>query len=159
MTRGEFLRWAAAHTPWTPRPITDIPGKWLSAAWGRAWARHADFLDGVCRDISKLGGNLGEGGPCEYGRSLTVEEQVGLFRSIRNYAPWMEPCWRPWFERSFPESARGAAAGAHAGRVGGGESRGNAAVGAQRRAVLSRSKTGAAFRRFVVFYPSSGPGS
>ena len=105
MTRAEFLRWAAAHTPWTPRPVADIPAKWLRAAWARAWARHADFLDGVCRDISKLGAVLGEGGPCEYSRSLTVEEQVGLFRTIRNYAPWMEPSWRPWFERSFPKSA------------------------------------------------------
>jgi hypothetical protein len=63
-----------------------------------------DFLDNVCRAISKLGGDLGEGAPSEYGRSLTVEEQVGLFRSIRADAPWMEPAWRLWFERSFPES-------------------------------------------------------
>jgi hypothetical protein len=104
MTRGEFLRWAAAHTPWTPRPIADIPAEWLSAAWERAWKRHADFLGGICRDIGKLGGDLGEGGPSEYGGSLTVEEQVGLFRSLRAYAPWMEPTWRPWFEQSFPES-------------------------------------------------------
>jgi hypothetical protein len=105
MTRGEFLRWAAAHTPWTPRPVADIPDQWLSAAWDRAWARHGEFLNDVCRDIGKLGGNLGEGAPSEFGRSLTVEEQVGLFRSIRDHAPWMEPAWRGWFERSFPESA------------------------------------------------------
>jgi hypothetical protein len=104
MTKGEFLQWAAAHTPWTPRPIADIPDEWLSAAWGRAWKPHADFLDGVLRDISKLGGTLGVGCPSEYGRTLTVEEQVGLFRSLRADAPWMEPAWRPWFERSFPES-------------------------------------------------------
>jgi hypothetical protein len=103
MTRGEFLRWAAAHTPWTPRPIADLPDEWLSAAWNRAWARHAEFLDNVQRCIGKLGGDLGEGGPSAYSRSLTVEEQVGLFRSIRAYTPWMEPSWRLWFERSFPE--------------------------------------------------------
>ncbi len=104
MTRGEFLRWAAAHTPWTPRPIGDIPDEWLDAAWRRAWKRYADILDGICRDISKLGGDLGPGGPSEYSRSLTAEEQAGLFRAIRDAAPWLEPVWRPWFERSFPES-------------------------------------------------------
>ncbi len=105
MTRVEFLHWAAAHTPWTPRPIERIPDQWWGAVQ-RVWARHLDFLDGICRDIGKLGGDLGQGGPSDYTRSLTAEEQVGLFRTIRSYAPWMEPAWRPWFERSFPESVR-----------------------------------------------------
>jgi hypothetical protein len=105
MDKGEFLRWAAEHTPWTRRPIPRIPDEWWDEV-EQVWAGHLDFLDNVLRSISKMGGHIwvSEAALREYGRALTVEEQVGLFRAIRGRYPWLEPAFRPEFERGFPES-------------------------------------------------------
>jgi hypothetical protein len=106
MTQEDFLRWAANHTPWTPRPIANIPDKWWTDIW-EVWSEHGDYFDNLERSISKMGGYIwvSEAALREYAQTLTVEEQVGLFRSLRASAPTLEPIFRPQFERGFPESA------------------------------------------------------
>jgi hypothetical protein len=84
MTKAEFLCLAAKHTLWTPRPIARVPDDWW-LEFEQVWARHLDVLGDICRDVSKLGGVLGVGGPVEYSRTLTAEKQVGLFREVRPY--------------------------------------------------------------------------
>src|SRR5688500_9156628 len=105
MTKAEFLRWAAGHTPWTPCPVSPIPEEWGEVVIAIC-AGHYEIFDNLCRSISKTGRHLwvSEAGLREYARALTVEEQVGLFRALRLQYPTLESAFRPEFERGFPES-------------------------------------------------------
>src|SRR5262245_30183679 len=105
MTKADFLRWAAEHTPWTSPPISPIPEEWWDEVES-LWAEHYEIFDNLCRRISKMGGHIwaSEASLREYARTLTVDEQVRLFLAIRHQYPTLEPEYRPEFERGFPES-------------------------------------------------------